>query len=93
MVPHTGTISRMRPRATAEFVCTSVSLPGLTGQSSIHGRWLLDRPVKPGDDSLEVAEPPLPELVTFGDPVPQTIEPHTDRNRPNAGATARNALC
>jgi hypothetical protein len=28
-----------------------VSLPGLTGQSSIHGRWLLDRPVKPGDDS------------------------------------------
>src|SRR5260221_8740410 len=51
MVPHTGTISRMRPRATAEFVCTSVSLPGLTGQSSIHGRWLLDRPVKPGEDS------------------------------------------
>src|SRR5712671_8020153 len=29
----------------------SGSLPGLTGQSSIHGRWLLDRPVKPGDDS------------------------------------------
>src|SRR5262245_9334755 len=29
-----------------------VSLPGLTGQSSIHGRWLLDRPVKPGDDTL-----------------------------------------
>src|SRR6266849_432141 len=27
-----------------------VSLPGLTGQSSIPGRWLLDRPVKPGDD-------------------------------------------
>jgi hypothetical protein len=31
-----------------------VSLPGLTGQSSIPGRWLLDRPVKPGDDSTEV---------------------------------------
>jgi len=36
-----------------------VSLPspdlirGLTGQSSIPGRWLLDRPVKPGDDSTE----------------------------------------
>ena len=28
-----------------------VSLPGLTGQSSTHGRCLLDRPVKPGDDS------------------------------------------
>jgi hypothetical protein len=28
-----------------------VSLPGLTGQSSSHGRCLLDRPVKPGDDS------------------------------------------
>src|SRR6266853_2024876 len=29
-----------------------VSLPGLTGQSSID-RWLLDRPVKPGDDRSE----------------------------------------
>jgi hypothetical protein len=29
----------------------SVSLPGLTGQSSTRGRWLLDRPVKPDDDS------------------------------------------
>ena len=28
-----------------------VSLPRLTGQSSTPGRWLLDRPVKPGDDS------------------------------------------
>jgi hypothetical protein len=28
-----------------------VSLPGLTGQSSTPGRCLLDRPVKPGDDS------------------------------------------
>jgi hypothetical protein len=28
-----------------------VSLPGLTGQSSIPGLWLLDRPVKPGDDT------------------------------------------
>src|SRR5713101_8141882 len=34
-----------------------VSLPGLTGQSSIHGRWLLDRPVKPGDDSTEAGQP------------------------------------
>src|SRR5258707_15656097 len=28
-----------------------VSLPGLTGQSSTHGRCLLDPPGKPGDDS------------------------------------------
>jgi hypothetical protein len=28
-----------------------LSLPGLAWQSSTHGRWLLDRPVKPGDDS------------------------------------------
>ena len=28
-----------------------VSWPGLTGQSSTRGRCLLDRPVKPGDDS------------------------------------------
>src|SRR5450631_3412256 len=27
-----------------------MSLPGLTGQSSTHGRCLLDRPVEPGDD-------------------------------------------
>src|SRR5712692_5885537 len=33
-----------------------VSLPGLTGQSSIHGRWLLDRPVKPGDDSTAIGQ-------------------------------------
>jgi hypothetical protein len=33
----------------------AVSLPGLTGQSSIHGRRLLDRPVKPGDDSMVVS--------------------------------------
>jgi len=26
-------------------------------QSSIPGRWLLDRPVKPGDDSTEVRRP------------------------------------
>jgi hypothetical protein len=31
----------------------SMSLPGLTGQSSTLGRCLLDRPVKPGDDSDE----------------------------------------
>jgi hypothetical protein len=29
----------------------SMSLPGLTGQSSTLGLCLLDRPVKPGDDS------------------------------------------
>src|SRR5215470_3103664 len=27
---------------------------GLTGQTSNPGRWLLDRPVKPGDDTTEV---------------------------------------
>jgi hypothetical protein len=27
-----------------------LSLPGLTGRSSTPGRWLLDRPVNPGDD-------------------------------------------
>src|SRR5258707_13068549 len=30
---------------------TPMSSPGLTGRSSIHGRCVLDRPVKPGDDS------------------------------------------
>jgi hypothetical protein len=30
-----------------------VSLPGLNGQSSINGLQLLDRPVKPGDDSAD----------------------------------------
>jgi hypothetical protein len=34
-----------------------VSLPGLTGQSSTHGRCLLDRPVKPGDDSMVGCQP------------------------------------
>jgi len=40
-----------------------VSSPGLTGQSSIPGRWVLDRPVNPriksgeGDDSTEVVQP------------------------------------
>ena len=29
----------------------SASLPGSTGQSSTPGRWILDRPVEPGDDS------------------------------------------
>jgi hypothetical protein len=56
-------------------------------QSSIHGRWLPDRPVKPGDDSLEVAEPPLPELVTFGYPVPQTIQPYSNRIPTEIGPT------
>ncbi len=31
-----------------------LSLPGLTGQSSNPGRWLLDRPVKPGDDTTSM---------------------------------------
>ncbi len=35
---------------------TSLSLPGLTGRSSNHDRWLLDRPVKPGDDTGRVSE-------------------------------------
>jgi putative membrane protein len=34
----------------------SVSLPGLTGQSSTRGRWL-DRPVKPGDDREVCLDP------------------------------------
>jgi hypothetical protein len=29
----------------------SLSLPGLTGQSISPDRWLLDRPVKPGNDT------------------------------------------
>jgi hypothetical protein len=29
-----------------------LSLPGSTGQSSNPGQWLLDHPVKPGDDSV-----------------------------------------
>jgi hypothetical protein len=33
-------------------------LPGLTGQSSTPSRWLLDRPVKPGDDSGECDQRP-----------------------------------
>src|SRR6266849_7601154 len=36
------------------IVDPTVSLPGLTGQSSTPGRWLLDRPVKPGDDTGRV---------------------------------------
>src|SRR5260221_8335101 len=31
--------------------------PALPGQPSIPGRWLLDRPVKPGDDSAEAGQP------------------------------------
>jgi hypothetical protein len=34
-----------------------LSLPGLTGQSSTPGRCLLDRPVKPGDDSKVRIDP------------------------------------
>jgi hypothetical protein len=35
----------------------SVSLPGLSGQTSIHWWGLLDRPVKPGDDSRTGVNP------------------------------------
>src|SRR5258708_2232668 len=51
----TWSVSRVR-------LTLQVSLPspdlirGLTGQSSIPGWWLLDRPVEPGDDSLELAK-------------------------------------
>ena len=40
----------------------SVSLPGLTGQSSnpCRRRWLLDHPVKPGDDRQSVRRSPQP---------------------------------
>jgi hypothetical protein len=48
--------SMARRRAPVSFARhkTSLSLPGLTGQSSTPGRWLLDRPVKPGDDIQKV---------------------------------------
>src|SRR5260221_6889891 len=36
------------------LISSRLSLPGWTGQSSIHGRCLLDRPVKPGDDTGRV---------------------------------------
>jgi ADP-dependent NAD(P)H-hydrate dehydratase / NAD(P)H-hydrate epimerase len=35
-----------------QLFAAELSLPGLTGQSSNPGRWLLDRPVKPGDDTF-----------------------------------------
>jgi hypothetical protein len=43
----------------------SVSLPGLTGQSSnpCRRRWLLDRPVKPGDDRQSVRRSPQPSKL------------------------------
>jgi hypothetical protein len=34
-----------------------VSSPGLTGRSSKHRPWILDCPVKPGNDSLEDINP------------------------------------
>jgi hypothetical protein len=37
--------------AAADHIDLLLSLPGLTGQSSTRGLCLLDRPVKPGDDS------------------------------------------
>jgi hypothetical protein len=40
----------------------SLSLPGLTGQSSIPGRWLLDRTVKPGDDGVRYQFNPEQQL-------------------------------
>jgi branched-chain amino acid transport system permease protein len=45
-----------------------VSLPGLTGQSSIPGRWLLDRPVKPGDDTGDGVEQ-VKTLRNWGEPL------------------------
>ena len=47
--------SLLRLRHYSIFRLNSVSLPGWTGQSSTPGRWLLDRPVKPGDDRKHVA--------------------------------------
>src|SRR5271169_2130138 len=47
-------IAIMHARVSLHYVGVEhrlLSLPGLTGQSSTPGRWLLDRPVKPGDDS------------------------------------------
>jgi hypothetical protein len=47
-----------------------MSLPGLTGQSSTHGRWLLDRPAKPGDDSeMDHGEQKRPAMRSPGDRV------------------------
>ena len=39
-------------RAHRRRLILPVSLPGLTGQPSIHSSCVLDRPVKPGDDTL-----------------------------------------
>src|SRR5258706_3438340 len=53
-------VARIVPSTLEHFsirLTVPVSLPGLTGQSSIPGRWLLDRPVKPGDDSAEAGQP------------------------------------
>jgi hypothetical protein len=61
--------SRSRTRLIPSRV---LSLPGLTGQSSIPGQWLLDRPVKPGDDSIECVK-----LITKSRQLPRYIEkPH-----------------
>src|SRR5277367_6835343 len=43
-----------------------MSLPGLTGQSSTPGQCLLDRPVKPGDDSEVCVD--LNEKLTTASP-------------------------
>jgi hypothetical protein len=42
-------------KALSDALTVSMSLPGLTGQSSTPGRCLLDRPVEPGDDSEGVS--------------------------------------
>src|SRR5271155_5072954 len=47
-----------------------MSLPGLTGRSSTPGRWLLDLPVKPGDDSESVSRTQTP--IAAGKSVPST---------------------
>jgi hypothetical protein len=41
--------------ALSDALTVSMSLPGLTGQSSTPGRCLLDRPVEPDDDSEGVS--------------------------------------
>jgi hypothetical protein len=44
-------------KAFPDALTQSMSLPGLTGQSSTPGQCLLDRPVEPGDDSEGCADP------------------------------------
>jgi hypothetical protein len=46
---------RVLPLLLSDQLTEVVSLPGLTGQSTDPGQLLLDRAVKPGDDSLSRA--------------------------------------